>query len=90
MKSRQRSQQTRSLQNVKIRPVRDLSMASFLVSHYSGDQLVGTQTASIGDICDGQEFVVNAGLLYDGWYENELEYDSYTIEPISADALAQG
>ena len=68
----------------------DLSMACFLVSYYSGDQLVGTQTASIGDICDGQEFVVNAGLLYDGWYENELEYDSYTIEPISADALAQG
>ena len=68
----------------------DLSMASFLISYYSGDQLVGTQTASIGDICDGQEFVVNAGLLYDGWYENELEYDSYTIEPISADALAQG
>ena len=65
-------------------------MASFLVSYYSGDQLVGTQTASIGDICDGQEFVVKAGFLYDGWYENELEYDSYTIEPIPADALAQG
>lgn len=68
----------------------DLSMVSFLVSYYIGDQLVGTQTASVSDICDGQEFVVNAGILYDGWYENELEYDSYTIEPISADELAQG
>ena len=36
----------------------DLSMASFLVSYYSGDKLVGTQTASIGDICDGQEFPI--------------------------------
>lgn len=70
----------------------DLGMASFLVSYYKGDQLIGTQTTSVSDICDGQEFVVNAGLLYDGWYENELsdQYDSYTVEPISAEALAQG
>lgn len=68
----------------------DLEMATFLISYYNGDQLLGTQTASFSDISDGQEFIVNAGYLYDGWYENELEYDSYTIEPISADALAQG
>ncbi len=68
----------------------DLGSISFLISYYSGDQVIDTEILSYSDICDGEEFVLSTGMVYDGWYENELTYDSYTIEPIFAEALAQG
>jgi len=67
----------------------DLGSISFLISYYSGDQVIDTEILSYSDICDGEEFVLSTGMVYDGWYENELTYDSYTIEPIFAEALAQ-
>lgn len=68
----------------------DLSVVSFLVSYYSGDQLISTVTASVGEIFNGQEFVLSAATPYDGWYENELEFDSFTIEPLAAQVMVQG
>lgn len=68
----------------------DLGVVSFLVSYYSEDQLISTETVSVGDIFDGQEFVISAVSPYDGRSENELEYDSFTIEPLAAQVMAQG
>lgn len=68
----------------------DLNEVDFQIAYYSGGELIATQTLSEWDLAADQTFVVSGDAPYDGWYENQLPYDSYTLQVVSVAPLAQG